>query len=117
RLLSKDELIAQLWPDSFVEESNLAQNVSAVRRALGEQSDGGHYIETVPKRGYRFAAEVKLLVPRPAAKPAYARLSNPSLTLNELSVASDYAADDKTDVLHNGFSNESIAATAGGPPE
>lgn len=58
RLLSKDELIAQLWPDSFVEESNLAQNVSAVRRALGEKPEGGQYIETVPKRGYRFVGEV-----------------------------------------------------------
>ena len=73
RLLTKDELIAQLWPDSFVEESNLAQNVSAVRRALGEQPGGGQYIETVPKRGYRFAAEAKqVLAPRSAAKPAYA---------------------------------------------
>jgi DNA-binding winged helix-turn-helix (wHTH) protein/TolB-like protein len=106
RLLTKDELIAQLWPDSFVEESNLAQNVSAVRRALGEQPDGGHYIETVPKRGYRFAAEVKLVVPRPLVKPAYARLSNPSIGLNEPQVAEDFAADEGTDVLHNGFSNQ-----------
>ncbi len=117
RLLTKDELIAQLWPDSFVEESNLAQNVSAVRRVLGEQPDGGHYIETVPKRGYRFAAEVKQLVPRQISRPAYARLSNPPLTLNEPPDASDYAADDRTDVLHNEFSDQSGAATAGVLPE
>jgi len=61
-LLTKDEMIRRLWPDSFVEESNLAQNVSILRRALGEQPDGKSYIETVPKRGYRFTAEVRLCV-------------------------------------------------------
>jgi DNA-binding winged helix-turn-helix (wHTH) protein len=59
-LLTKDEMIKRLWPDSFVEESNLAQNVSMLRRALGEQPNGRPYIETVPKRGYRFTGEVRL---------------------------------------------------------
>ena len=59
-LLTKDEMIKSLWPDSFVEESNLAQNVSMLRRALGEQPNGKPYIETVPKRGYRFTGEVRL---------------------------------------------------------
>src|SRR5262245_2380988 len=61
-LLTKNEMIGRLWPDSFVEESNLAQNVSMLRRALGEQPGGRPYIETVPKRGYRFTAEVRLRV-------------------------------------------------------
>src|SRR5262245_11229036 len=69
-LLTKDEMIGQLWPDSFVEESNLAQNVSMLRRALGEQPDGKPYIETVPKRGYRFTAEVRL---RAEERPPVAR--------------------------------------------
>src|SRR5262245_3800285 len=69
-LLTKDEMIGQLWPDSFVEESNLAQNVSMLRRALGEQPDGKPYIETVPKCGYRFTAEVRL---RPEDQPPVAR--------------------------------------------
>jgi len=59
-LLTKDEMLGRLWPDSFVEESNLAQNVSMLRRELGDQPDGKLYIETVPKRGYRFIAEVRL---------------------------------------------------------
>jgi DNA-binding winged helix-turn-helix (wHTH) protein/TolB-like protein len=59
-LLTKDEMIKRLWPDSFVEEGNLAQNVSVLRRALGKQPDGKPYIETVPKRGYRFTAEVRI---------------------------------------------------------
>jgi pimeloyl-ACP methyl ester carboxylesterase/DNA-binding winged helix-turn-helix (wHTH) protein len=57
-VLSKDELMARVWPDSFVEENNLAQNISVLRKALGEETSGQKYIETVPRRGYRFVAEV-----------------------------------------------------------
>src|SRR6516164_7244971 len=49
-LLEKEELIGMLWPDSFVEEGNLTNNISQLRKALGE---GPEYIETVPKKGYR----------------------------------------------------------------
>src|SRR5215467_227995 len=54
-VLTKKELMQQVWPDSFVEENNLAQNISILRKALGEGKD---YIQTVPKRGYRFVADV-----------------------------------------------------------
>ena len=57
RLVSKDELLRLVWPDAYVEENNLAQNISTLRRVLGE-SGGERIIETVPKRGYRFVAEV-----------------------------------------------------------
>ncbi|MBK6315659.1 MAG: alpha/beta fold hydrolase [Blastocatellia bacterium] len=60
RILEKDVLLEAIWPDAFVEEANLAVNVSLVRKALGERSDGGQYIETVPRRGYRFADKVRL---------------------------------------------------------
>ena len=56
RLITKDELLKEVWPDSFVEESNLAYHVFALRKALGEAADGQSYVETVPKRGYRFTA-------------------------------------------------------------
>ena len=46
----------QVWPDSFVEENNLAQNISTLRKVLG--AGGAKFIETVPKRGYRFVADV-----------------------------------------------------------
>lgn len=59
RMLSKEELMHTLWPDSFVEESNLTQQVSMIRRALGESASNPRYIATVPSRGYRFIAEVK----------------------------------------------------------
>ena len=58
RLITKDELLKEVWPDSFVEESNLAYHVFALRKALGETADGESYVETVPKRGYRFTASV-----------------------------------------------------------
>jgi pimeloyl-ACP methyl ester carboxylesterase/DNA-binding winged helix-turn-helix (wHTH) protein len=54
--LEKEELMKQVWPDSFVEENNLAQNISTLRKVLGE--GGSRFIETVPKRGYRFVADV-----------------------------------------------------------
>ena len=57
--LDKKELMEKVWPDSFVEENNLAQNISTLRKALGESEAGLKYIETVPKRGYRFVADVK----------------------------------------------------------
>jgi pimeloyl-ACP methyl ester carboxylesterase/DNA-binding winged helix-turn-helix (wHTH) protein len=57
RVLGTEELMSQVWPDSFVEENNLAQNVSTLRRVLG--AGGAKFIETIPKRGYRFSAEVE----------------------------------------------------------
>jgi DNA-binding winged helix-turn-helix (wHTH) protein/TolB-like protein/Tfp pilus assembly protein PilF len=60
-LLEKERLLKTVWPDSFVEESNLTDNVSRLRKALGEAESGQKYIETVPKRGYRFIASVRQL--------------------------------------------------------
>ncbi len=60
-LMSKEELLKALWPDSFIEEANLNVNVSALRKALGETPADPQYIETVPKRGYRFVASVREL--------------------------------------------------------
>src|SRR5215831_1335667 len=58
RLLEKDEFLKRVWPDTFVEENNLAKHVSTLRRALGEDKNGRKYIETVPRRGYRFVCPV-----------------------------------------------------------
>ena len=59
RLLGKDELLKLVWPDTFVEEANLPSNVSLIRKALGDTTEGRRYIETVPKHGYRFVADVR----------------------------------------------------------
>ncbi|HEV8383537.1 MAG TPA: winged helix-turn-helix domain-containing protein, partial [Candidatus Acidoferrales bacterium] len=58
-LLDKAELMQRIWPNTFVEEANLAQNVFSLRKALGEREGELEYIETVAKRGYRFVAEVR----------------------------------------------------------
>ncbi|MDT7781074.1 MAG: hypothetical protein QOC99_3586 [Acidobacteriota bacterium] len=58
-VLEKDSLIKALWPDSFVEESNLTQNIYVLRKALGESTSAPVFIETIPRRGYRFIAEVR----------------------------------------------------------
>ncbi|MBZ5622106.1 MAG: winged helix-turn-helix domain-containing protein [Acidobacteriia bacterium] len=66
-IVSKEDLIKAVWPDSFVEESNLSQNVSVLRKALGHDPDNLTYIETLSKRGYRFTAEV--LIPEVEIPP------------------------------------------------
>ena len=58
RLLKKEDLLRQVWPDAVVEENNLNKNVSLLRKALGEHATGQSYIETVPRVGYRFVAPV-----------------------------------------------------------
>jgi Tol biopolymer transport system component/DNA-binding winged helix-turn-helix (wHTH) protein len=61
-VLEKEELLKAVWPDTFVEEATLAQNVFTLRKALGNgQGDGQRYIETIPRRGYRFIAPVREL--------------------------------------------------------
>src|SRR5262245_43467786 len=59
RLVEKEELFQTVWPDTIVEESNLTYNISHIRKALGDGENGLKFIETVPKRGYRFVAEVR----------------------------------------------------------
>jgi DNA-binding winged helix-turn-helix (wHTH) protein/tetratricopeptide (TPR) repeat protein len=72
-VVTKEELLQRVWPDTFVEEANLSVNVSALRKALGTGDDGHAYIQTVPRRGYRFVPAAD--APRPAApRPSIAVL-------------------------------------------
>ncbi len=59
RVVLKDDLMKRLWPDTFVEEANLSQNIFVLRKALGDSAQNAHYIATVPGRGYRFAQKVR----------------------------------------------------------
>src|SRR5256714_9043509 len=59
-VLDKERLMEAVWPDSIVEENNLTQNISSLRRVFGEKPGSHHYIVTVPGRGYRFVADVKM---------------------------------------------------------
>ena len=58
QVVEKDDLMKKVWPTTFVEEGNLTQNVSLLRKALGESAGGPQFIETVPRRGYRFVAQI-----------------------------------------------------------
>ena len=84
--VSKDELMRSVWPNSYVEESNLTQNIFLLRKALGETAQQSSYIITIPGKGYRLAAEVRQIpkgsataatdsaieLPVPAVEPAVA---------------------------------------------
>src|SRR5262245_41184230 len=61
RVLKKEDLMNFLWPDCFVEESSLTQIIFQLRKALGESAAKQQYIETIPKRGYRFIAEIRMV--------------------------------------------------------
>lgn len=65
-MLEKEELMKRLWPDSFVEDANLTVNISQLRKALAQNADEDQYIETIPKRGYRFVADVRDIWEEPA---------------------------------------------------
>ena len=58
-LTEKEELLRRVWPDTFVEEATVAKNISTLRKALGDSTESEEYIQTVPKRGYRFVARVE----------------------------------------------------------
>jgi DNA-binding winged helix-turn-helix (wHTH) protein/TolB-like protein/Tfp pilus assembly protein PilF len=75
RLTTKEELMRRVWPDSFVEDANLTVNISALRRQLGETPSGQQYIETVPKKGYRFVVPVTHL---PLGLPAASQYVGPA---------------------------------------
>src|SRR5262245_60922198 len=87
-IVSKEELMEKVWPDTIVEESNLTQNIYTLRKALGQTPDGEGYIVTVPRRGYRFAASVRELAEeeKPQSEPASIKLDG------DLSVKSDAPA-------------------------
>ena len=85
-VVEKDELMKRVWPDSFVEEGNLTQNISVLRKTLGESPGANRYIVTVPRVGYRFVADVRR-IPHEASAPRHARpeaaesSTNPSLAV------------------------------------
>ncbi|HET7112473.1 MAG TPA: winged helix-turn-helix domain-containing protein, partial [Pyrinomonadaceae bacterium] len=77
QVVAKDDLMKRVWPSTYVEEGNLTQNISLLRKALGESPGGVQFIETVPRRGYRFVGDINELLdsassngPSEAAAPA-----------------------------------------------
>jgi DNA-binding winged helix-turn-helix (wHTH) protein/TolB-like protein len=110
RIVEKGELMKRVWPDTFVEEGNLTQNVSLLRKALGESPGGPQFIETIPRRGYRFAATVREargeggqaltsvaiieepLAQQPAIEPSAHASATPNLVKVDLNRASENAS-------------------------
>jgi DNA-binding winged helix-turn-helix (wHTH) protein/tetratricopeptide (TPR) repeat protein len=72
-VVSKEELLKEVWPNSFVEESNLSQNIFLLRKALGDTAENRQYIVTLPGRGYRFSAPVRTVTEQGEALVAQAR--------------------------------------------
>lgn len=66
-VLEKKELMDAVWPNSFVQEVNLAHNVSVLRKILGKSSKNGKFIQTIPKRGYLFTCDLRPLSDDPAS--------------------------------------------------
>ena len=89
RLVTREELIGAVWPNSFVEDGSLSVNISLVRRILGEMDDGEPYIETVPRKGYRFRPEVKEVVAwsMATADPGLSPLTATVVEMTDLSSA------------------------------
>jgi Tol biopolymer transport system component/DNA-binding winged helix-turn-helix (wHTH) protein len=81
RIVEKEELMSRLWPDSFVEESNLTFNIQQLRKALGDNARRPQFIETVARRGYRFIAEVKENSPTPIAAETELSITSSTVSL------------------------------------
>jgi DNA-binding winged helix-turn-helix (wHTH) protein len=92
RAFSKKELMNALWPDTFVEEANLSFQISVLRKALGE--DGARWVETVPKHGYRFSAEVRATIPsdKSSVEPVTSARDEPSSVMQKRSIGKVWLA-------------------------
>jgi DNA-binding winged helix-turn-helix (wHTH) protein len=84
RVLTKEELFQLVWPDAFVEENNLPRNVSALRKALGEEPTEHKFVMTVPGQGYRFVASVRELqtLDEKESLPPLVETATPSVSQN-----------------------------------
>ncbi|MFP5265212.1 MAG: winged helix-turn-helix domain-containing protein [Blastocatellia bacterium] len=101
QVISKEDLIRRVWPDTFVEEGNLTQNISLLRKALGEGQNSHQYIETIARRGYRFIAPVsesweEALSAKPDARgPGFGqKATQPNATLAPVETLERPAAED-----------------------
>jgi pentatricopeptide repeat protein len=102
-ILSKDEVMKLVWPETAVEEGNIARNISTLRNALGEFPGQRQYIETVPWRGYRFVANVKEVSNRPTQPPIASIAVLPFVNVN---------ANAKTEYLSDGITESLITSLA-----
>ncbi len=109
KVVEKDDLMRAIWPDTVVEENNLNQNISTLRRVLGENRGENRFIATVPGKGYRFLASVELARAAPAEFPS--RVTLAVLPFENLS------ADPEREYLADGLTEETIATLGQVDPE
>jgi len=109
RLVEKTKLLAEVWPDTFVEEKTLAQNIFMLRKALAADGEGRQYIRTVPRYGYRFVADVRVsqresppFIPVPDAGP-------------DSSPGESTGADEEAEVIAHGSNEESVKQAVENP--
>lgn len=93
RIVAKEELLKAVWPETFVEENNLNQSISLLRKVLGDSPLKHRYIATIPGRGYRFVAEVRAVreedrnrEPDSAKVPPLRRRTLPTVVLSSVAV-------------------------------
>jgi TolB-like protein/Tfp pilus assembly protein PilF len=109
RLVEKDSLLRTVWPDVAVEEGNLTKGVFSLRQIL-EEEGGPRYIETVPKRGYRFVAPITSSTESPAIRPSDAAAAEPSENAIAVMPFSDMSAARDHEFFCEGMSEEIINA-------
>ncbi len=107
RLVTKQELLDTVWPETTVEENNLNHNVSVLRKALGDRATGQQYIETVPRVGYRFVATVE---PPVAQATTDSRSPVPGVTSIAVLPFADMSSSRDQDYLCEGVAEEIIDA-------
>lgn len=108
RIIEKDEIIQKVWQDTFVEEGSLTRNISTLRKVLGEEPGANRYIETIPRRGYRFVAKVKSISDGNEEKePANGLAQNETESENEPARRNEniieYNGEAQTDLLETKF--------------
>ena len=87
KVIDKDELMHQIWPDTIVEENNLNKNISVLRRVLGEKPGEHRFIVTVPGQGYKFVADVREIEDAATREYGDAEMSEPPAVAGGLSAA------------------------------
>jgi DNA-binding winged helix-turn-helix (wHTH) protein/tetratricopeptide (TPR) repeat protein len=120
QLVEKEQLMREIWADTIVEENNITVSMSLLRKILGEDRQGRQFIETIPRRGYRFVAEVSEISPKQISldapenlmEPASANSSLPDLPIDSLAVLPTHATskDGHSEYLSQGIT-ESIINT------